>query len=241
MASNYSPKIVTDGLVLCLDAADKNSFISGSTTWSDLSGNGNDGTLSGSDGPTVDSNGHIRFNENTSGNAATINSNYMDISLSSQISMYNISFWHKPDALYQDAYPGYYPTLFYFESSTASMNGGPWTGGAANETFHLWGPGGEMTYIKDDISADWHYFTWNWNGSIYDFYLDGEQKTTYNGTNGDGQGVNSILSVTSFRLANNKSTYSARGYFDIIHIYNSQQTLTNISQNFNAQRSRFGV
>src|SRR5210317_1238866 len=38
-------KIVTDGLVLALDVADNKSYISGSTAWTDLSGNGNNGTL----------------------------------------------------------------------------------------------------------------------------------------------------------------------------------------------------
>jgi len=45
MATNYSPKIVTDGLVLCLDAANPKSYPGSGTTWTDLSGNGNDGTL----------------------------------------------------------------------------------------------------------------------------------------------------------------------------------------------------
>lgn len=39
MSFNYSPKIVTDGLVLCLDAANPKSYVSGSTTWNDLSSN----------------------------------------------------------------------------------------------------------------------------------------------------------------------------------------------------------
>jgi hypothetical protein len=54
MATNYSPKIVTDGLVLSLDAADKNSYIGSGTTWTDLSANGHVGTLT--NGPTFDSN-----------------------------------------------------------------------------------------------------------------------------------------------------------------------------------------
>ena len=36
----YSPKIVTDGLVLCLDAANTKSYPGSGTTWFDLSGNG---------------------------------------------------------------------------------------------------------------------------------------------------------------------------------------------------------
>ena len=45
MAFSHSPKIVTDGLILCLDAADKNSYPGSGTTWFDLTSNNNDGTL----------------------------------------------------------------------------------------------------------------------------------------------------------------------------------------------------
>ena len=37
---SYSPHIVTDGLVLCLDAANPRSYPGSGTTWYDLSGNG---------------------------------------------------------------------------------------------------------------------------------------------------------------------------------------------------------
>ena len=40
MATQYSnARIVTDGIVLALNAADPNSYVSGSTAWRDLSGN----------------------------------------------------------------------------------------------------------------------------------------------------------------------------------------------------------
>jgi len=53
MSFNYSPKIVTNGLVLCLDAANTKSYVSGSTTWNDISRGGNNGTLI--NGPTFNS------------------------------------------------------------------------------------------------------------------------------------------------------------------------------------------
>jgi len=55
------PRLSTSGLVLHLDAANYRSFVSGSTTWRDLSGNGFDGTLT--NGPTYNSanNGFIVF------------------------------------------------------------------------------------------------------------------------------------------------------------------------------------
>jgi len=45
MAFHNSGRIVTNGLVLALDAADRNSYVSGSTVWNDLSGNNNSGSL----------------------------------------------------------------------------------------------------------------------------------------------------------------------------------------------------
>ena len=45
MALAHSPRIVTDGLVLCLDAANPKSYPGSGTTWTDLSSNGNNGTL----------------------------------------------------------------------------------------------------------------------------------------------------------------------------------------------------
>jgi hypothetical protein len=40
MAVGYNPRIVTDSLVLCLDAANTKSYPGSGTTWTDLSGNG---------------------------------------------------------------------------------------------------------------------------------------------------------------------------------------------------------
>ena len=53
MAFNYSPKIIQDGLVLYLDAANTKSYPTTGTTWTDLSRSGNNGTLI--NGPTFNS------------------------------------------------------------------------------------------------------------------------------------------------------------------------------------------
>lgn len=58
MAFHYSPKLVTDGLVLALDAANPKSYPGTGTTWKDLSGNGFDFTLDSS-GIPYNSNGYF--------------------------------------------------------------------------------------------------------------------------------------------------------------------------------------
>jgi len=61
MATTYNPRIVTNGLALYLDAANPQSYSGSGTTWTDLSRNGNNGTLT--NGPTFNSNnrGSILF------------------------------------------------------------------------------------------------------------------------------------------------------------------------------------
>lgn len=54
MANNYGPKIVTDGLMLCLDAGNRKSYPGSGTVWSNLTGNGITGSLV--NGPTFNSN-----------------------------------------------------------------------------------------------------------------------------------------------------------------------------------------
>ena len=53
MGLSHSPRIVTDGLVFCVDAANKRSYPGAGTTWTDLTANKNNGTLT--NGPTFDS------------------------------------------------------------------------------------------------------------------------------------------------------------------------------------------
>ena len=61
MSTLGGPKIVTDGLIMCLDAANTRSYPSTGNTWTDLSGKGNNGTLI--NGPTFNNlnNGSIVF------------------------------------------------------------------------------------------------------------------------------------------------------------------------------------
>jgi len=48
MAVGYNPRIVTDGLVLALDAGNTKSYPGSGTSWTDLSGNGRNATVNGS-------------------------------------------------------------------------------------------------------------------------------------------------------------------------------------------------
>jgi hypothetical protein len=55
MAFIHSPKLVTSGLIFCLDAANKVSYTGSGTSWYDLTNNINNGTLN--NGPTFSTSG----------------------------------------------------------------------------------------------------------------------------------------------------------------------------------------
>lgn len=61
MGYNTFIPIVNDGLILCLDAANTKSYPGSGTTWTDLTSNGNNGTLSGSPAFSSSNGGSIVF------------------------------------------------------------------------------------------------------------------------------------------------------------------------------------
>ena len=79
MAISRGPKIVTNGLVLALDAADKNSYVGSGTTWKDLSGNSFNGTLT--NGPTFsNTNGGAIVFDGTNDYVNVLDNSTLDIS-----------------------------------------------------------------------------------------------------------------------------------------------------------------
>jgi hypothetical protein len=80
MAYHHGPRLVTDSLLLALDAANARSYTFGGTTWADLSGNGNSGSLI--NGPAYNNTniGSIFFNGINS-YVNTVNNTTLDFTL----------------------------------------------------------------------------------------------------------------------------------------------------------------
>ena len=121
------------------------------------------------------------------------------------------------------------------------LNIGGWTGGMTDETVSWWGYGTGgywATYIKDTIPAGWHIYTFNWNGSSYDIWIDGAKKTTYHMT----APAALFQGVVKVSLGWNQGwNYYFKGKMGCVRCYDTSLTDQQIKQNFNAQRSRFGV
>ena len=225
MAQEYGPKIVTDGLVLCLDAADKNSYPGSGTTWSDLSPNGNDGTLSaaaiGTDVPgSMDFNGSSEYLTVTNSASLRIAANityewwFKTTSTSGEDWFFSNNIGSTPMALSSIDNNGVIQMQFTDDDGTI-VNG---------------------NYTDTSTLTGWHHIALVSSGTTATLYTDTVQKIQ----DTDGS-FDTITLTTDFEIA--RDTRDARyfaGSMDIFRIYNKALSTKEISQNFNAQRSRFG-
>jgi hypothetical protein len=231
VAGNY----VTDGLVLYLDAGISDSYPGSGTSWFDISGNGNTGTLT--NGPT--------FN---SGNGGSIVFDGVDdrVTMNSfTYTPYCLDFWVYNNSIITNSDgaiggPSTYQTLISFGGGTQGINLGGWTSLATNEALHIWSTSGgaRITYTKTSVPVGLHNWVFNWNGTHYDIWVDGSKQTIYAGSTGHAllqSYTNQIL------LGSDGGTYEFFGKIFTFKLYTSQLTDTQVLQNFNALRNRFGI
>ena len=237
MAKFNGPKIVTNGLILCLDAANRKSYPGSGTAWTDLSGRGNNGTLT--NGPTFDANnaGSIVFDGTN--DYATIP---LDLSSYDQIS---ISLWSKVRSHNNVAKIILELTSNYNLSSggfalvaddgdqggnysaftkTSNYLGG-WFAKPSVNTWHHWA----VNFVRKNNLANngVEVFIDNVKQS-FTLTLDVSSTTNFN---------NSTLYVAS----RNGTGIFADALLNDICIYNRALSRAEVEQNFNATRYRFGI
>ena len=227
MAVNYQNKIVKDGLVLCLDAADRKSYPGTGTTWFDRSGNGNNGTLasgtafSGANGGSlvfdgVDDHGTI------SNNASLRPSTELTVSMWAKANAFT-SQWNR--LLGQSPYEGAY--LIFLE-----------TGGKLIRALH-YANGTEIrcnTNVEISSTAFKHIvFTFKMGDAIRSFF-DGVASTTVSLP----AGTFTYNTVNQFYFGYLGSSWF-NGQISNISIYNRALSQSEIRQIFNATSGRFGI
>lgn len=224
MAFIHSPRIVTDGLILYFDAANLRSYPGSGTVWSDLSGNNNSGSLT--NGPTFDNTGGgsiVLDGSNDSVDCGTYTFNATNGT---------ISYWFKPTT-----------------SITTSVNKRPW---GSNGNFEARWNDGSGTLVHD-IGATasltsgtnswsntiWYNATLTWDSQarISRFYVQGVLDATGN------TATTATLTVLTgtFYIGRSSTTQYLDARFSIFSIYNRALSAQEVLQNFNAQRSRFGI
>ena len=230
MPTHYGPKVVTDGLVLALDAADRNSYPGSGTTWTDLSTSSRNGTLT--NGPTYSSanggsivfdgsNDYINFNSNPSlTNQITVE---VWVNLNSTTPNGNGNILGR-----ENAGGGSYRLLYFstgFQWVCATVNNGWYTTG---------------THVSASVSATSGIYqvVGTYDGSNNRIYVNGTLITT--GSSISGNIRTDGTSYYLFRSEAGNVDYG-KGSLYAHRFYNRALTASEVSQNFQALRSRFGI
>lgn len=235
MAFNYSPKIVTNGLVLYLDAANTKSFVSGSTLWNDLTVNSNVGLLTNGPIYSGTSGGGIVFD-------GTNDLVYLPFVLNTSTN-FTIEVVAKCNNMISDISPQNRQTIWSFTSGTSQ--------GYQLLDLEIWNDG--ITSFNGDNNLYTTTLTGNFsplgtnNISVYTLSKSGTNQTWY---------INSITraSVTQaytgtsqyFKLGSRGSGATGtgqqwNGLIYSVKIYNRNLSATEVLQNYNATKSRFGL
>ena len=229
----YSPKIVTDGLVFCLDAGNTKSYPGSGTTWTDLSTNGNNGTLI--NGPTFNSlnGGSIAFDgvddRGTFTTPITSSSNQTYEIWTNAVGSTGIQGWgyllHNNGASVDPEFVGTSYLTIAINGSTnryvACLNG------------NFAGMDTDVVPNNSNIVQ----IVLTWDGALQKAYINNVLKASQSLTT-TPQNFSTTTSFGDYRA----STYRPMlGNIYSIKIYNKAFTEAEISQNFNALRGRYGI
>lgn len=237
MGVAYNPKIVTDGLVLALDAINVKSF-NNTTTWNDLSGKNNHATMFGTVPVITDGGASFDFSTATGINAPNSSLGFTFASnMIPTTGSFTLSCWIKN--------PNTSGQVGLFSNSGAGD--GYRFGVLTNGIYWLIGPSyaeGGIGFLSALNAANWYNVTcvFDRSGTFHsgtpyiDLYLNGvfQNSATPSATqtafvnNSPGLVKSACCTIYTGKLAQ----FSA---------YNRALSATEIQQNFNATKGRFGL
>jgi len=229
MGLAHSPKIVTDGLVLCLDAADRKSYPGTGTAWTDRSGNVNNGTLTNS--PTFDSGngGSIVFD----GSNDFVNLGDPDV-LNPETGNFTLSF-----VTYRTG------TGFQGGGYVGKGNGTSQGFDFRDGSFYVHGASGliaAMSFTSSVNSWQHHALVFDRTSSPYITRYTNGIFTSSSNTNNSANASSSIDTSIDFRIGLSTAGGVNRyfiGKIPMVSMYNRALTPAEVSQNYNALKSRF--
>lgn len=232
MSYNFSPKIVTDGLVLYLDAANPNSYISGNTTWVDLSKRKNNCTLI--NGPTFNpiNNGSVVFDGvNDEGifpvltDLQFLNRSPYTLSVFAKIMSASNIFHGLLNREYGAPRNGY--NLWFIRDNPNII-------AIASERFG--GTEQKVSFIlldNDSCINKWNHYCVTYDGNDLKFYFNGEFR---NSVFADGN----ITNTTGTLQIARRQTTNGNCAISNIHIYNKALSVIEVQQNYSTLKGRYG-
>ena len=229
MAIHYNSKISTDGLVLCLDAANRKSYPGSGTTWTDLSGRGNTGTLVNGVGYNSGNLGSLSFDG--------VNDNISFVSNPSLTNQVTFETWVKLSS----TTPNGLGTIFSREtvgdgSYRMLYNSGSfsWVCATTNNGWYSTA-GNSISTGSVTPHTQTYQVVGTYNGSNLQLYVNGQLGTTGAAISGN------ILTTGTFYLMRKEAGNTDYGKGNIYshRVYNRALTAAEIRQNFNALKSRY--
>ena len=225
-----SPRIITDNLFLYLDAANAKSY-SGGTAWKDLSGKGRDTTLVSSPPHSTTNGGYFDFDgtdDYVNANTALPDSFFQGNS--------TISFWIYFNTIDSDSQG----QAIIHHGTNSNPNGFHLMQRESKVRLDLWGPG--LTSASTFSASTWYNLTVTHNNTTNAcaIYINGSLDAS------DTLSASYTGSGNNCRIAG--PIIEGGVYHDELHAriaqvlcYERVLTAADVSQNFNALRSRFGV
>ncbi len=258
MAIQRGPKIATSGLIFAVDAADTNSYPRAGTTWSDLRGRGYNGTLT--NGPT--------FNSSNGGSIVFDGINdYVDFGTSAinqDLSNFSICFWIKPTAFPAS---GAAPISIFGKNDNGCGNAGARIFIRCNGTVSFGTPstncpGGAVQSQSGPLLTlnSWNFisFVYDASGTSGGVYLTGYKNLTSEiyiaGSLGTILATFSNNATLKIGYAGTATVYQGdfcggsfiaptyfAGNIACLLAYNKLLSASEIAQNYNASKNRFGL
>ena len=236
MALSHSPSLILPGLSLCLDAANSKSYPGSGTTWTDISGRGNTGTLT--NGPTYSSanSGSIVFDGTN---------DYVSIPLSTSLNKTQgtMNFW-----VYPTRYNGSNGYFVNRDDSTPNAVDWLWIGPYSDTFYFRLGNGSDCCSNDLTFSSVSSVIPLNsWTNMCFTWVSNGTSAIYKNGTLYTSRSIGNVPatnpSVTGrigLGHGGNGDEYFA-GRMSNTTIYNRVLTAAEIQQNYNATRGRYGI
>jgi len=223
------PSIVTDGLVLNLDAANQSSYPGSGATWTDLTGNGNNGTLQNGVGFDSGNGGSLSFDGVDDYVTIPANSDFVFSSSTD----FTIEAW---------IYPTGYKSRNTIISSFPGAVAGNWIFALVNDKLAPYVyPNSALNFNWTSSSSvplnQWSYVTLTRIGTTWTIFINGILENTQSVTQSMGN-------LNQVRIGHYEP--SASGYFDgnisITRVYKGKGlTPQEVLQNYNALKGRFGL
>lgn len=221
MSLSHSPSIVTSGLVLCYDAANPRSYPGSGTVWADISGSNNVCTLV--NGPTFSSSnsGSILFDGINDYSSVPYNS------VINSATTFTLDIW------FQSALAGTEQVLFGTSTPAGGWHVELYTSKILLQVF----PGGAYTFSTAVLSSSTVYcLTVTYSAGSIVYYINGASAGTASYTFTPNTNT-LIIGGYSYTLG----SYGWNGNIYSVKFYTQTFSATQVTQNFNALRGRYGI